>query len=75
MPSDTKGLRYNLPADYPIAVAMLLQRQPRPVALDIVPRTADDELETAFGNLIASRPEIDRWVWRVADGEVPPLPA
>lgn len=70
----TKGLRYNLPADRPIAAALFLQRQPRPVALYIVPPTAGDEFEAALGELIASRPEMDAWAWRVAGGEMPPLP-
>jgi hypothetical protein len=70
----TKGLRYNLPANRPIAAAMFLQRQPRPVALYIVPPTADDEFEAALGELIASRPEMDAWLWRVVDGEMPSLP-
>jgi hypothetical protein len=70
----TKGLRYNLPFDRPIAAAMFLQRQPSPVALYIVPPTADEEFEHALGDLIASRPEMDSWVWRAADGEMPPLP-
>lgn len=70
----TKGLRYSLPVDQPIAAAMLLQHQPRPVALYIVPPTADDEFEGAVRDLIASRPEMNNWVWRVADGEMPPLP-
>lgn len=70
----TKGLRYNLPADRPLATAMFQQRQPRPVALYIVPPTAGDEFEAALGELIPTRPEMDAWVWRVADGEMPPLP-
>lgn len=70
----TKGLRYNLHADQPIAAAMFPQRHPCPVALYIVPPTAGHEFEIALGALIASRPEMDSWVWRVADGEMPPLP-
>jgi hypothetical protein len=69
-----KGLRYNLPFDQPIAAPTFLQRQPRSVGLYIVPPTADEEFETALGSLIASRPEMDSWVWRVADGEMLPLP-
>jgi hypothetical protein len=70
----TKGLRYNLTFDRPIAAAMFLQRRQCPVALYIVPPTADEKFETRLGDLIASRPEMDSWVWRVADGEMPPLP-
>jgi len=70
----TKGLRYNMPLDQPMAAAMLLQRQPRPVALYIVPPTADEKFEATLDELIALRPEMDAWIWRVAEGEMPPLP-
>lgn len=70
----TKGLRYNLPTNKPIAAAMFLQRQPRPAALYIIPPTADNEFNAALEELIAMRPEMDAWVWRVADGKMPPLP-
>lgn len=70
----TKGLRYNLPADQPIAAALFQQRQPKPVALYIVPSGADGEFEAALDDMITARPEMDAWVWRVADGEMPGLP-
>jgi hypothetical protein len=68
-----KGLRYNLPAEQPSATAML-QRQSQPVALYVVPPSADDAYDEALGELIASRPEIGAWIWRTAEGEIPPLP-
>ena len=67
-----KGLRYSLDAERPCAAAML-QRQPRPLALYIVPPTVDQHYEQALEQLIASRREVDAWTWRVADGEMPPL--
>lgn len=67
-----KGLRYALAPQAPIA-SVLLQKQ-QPVALYIVPATADDEYEEELRSLIASRPEIDSWIWRVADGGMPSLP-
>lgn len=70
----TKGLRYNLPPDQPIASALFQQRRPRPVALYIVPPTLDAAYDAALEELIASRPEMDSWVWRVGDGEMPALP-
>lgn len=68
-----KGLRYNLPSDKPTAAA-ILQIQPRPVGLYVVPPSADRSYEDVLEELIASRPEVDAWMWRVADGEMPPLP-
>ncbi|MES5047689.1 DUF1173 domain-containing protein [Rhizobium nepotum] len=68
-----KGLRYALAPDAPIA-SVLLQKQPRPVALYIVPPTADDEYEEELKSLIASRPEIDAWIWRIGEGGMPRLP-
>ncbi|MBB6414082.1 DUF1173 domain-containing protein [Mesorhizobium sangaii] len=68
-----KSLRYNLPADKP-AVAAMLQIPPRPVGLYVVPPSSDGAYEETLGELIASRPEFDSWIWRTADGEMPPLP-
>ena len=67
-----KGLRYSLAAERPCAAAML-QRQPRPLALYIVPPAADRHYEEALEELIASRPDVDAWMWRVTDGEMPPF--
>jgi hypothetical protein len=67
-----KGLRYNLPAEKPTAAAML-QRQSQPVALYVVPPSADDAYDEALEELISSRPEIGAWIWRTAEGEMPPL--
>jgi hypothetical protein len=68
-----KGLRYNLSAETPTASAML-QRQSQPIALYVVPPSADDAYEEALEELISSRPEIGAWIWRTAEGEIPPLP-
>lgn len=68
-----KGLRYNLSPDTPTAAA-ILQRQGRPIGLYVVPPSADRSYEDVLEELIASRPEVDAWMWRVADGEMPPLP-
>ncbi len=46
----TKGLRYNMAFDQPMAAAMFLQRQPSPVALYIVPPTEDEKFEAALGS-------------------------
>jgi len=69
-----KGLRYNLSADQPIASALFQQRRPRPVALYIVPPGADELYEAALREMVASRPEMDSWIWKTGDGEMPALP-
>lgn len=68
-----KGLRYNLQADQPIANAILQTRQ-QPVALYIVPPGVDENFEAMVGEMIETRPELGSWVWRVGEGEMPPLP-
>lgn len=70
-----KGLRYALPSDQPIVAALLMQHRPRPVAFFIVPVSADDGYEAALAEMIASRPEMDSWIWHAGRGEMPPLPA
>lgn len=69
-----KGLRYDLAADQPTAVAMLPQHRPRPMAFYIVPAHAGECYNAKLEELIASRPEMDAWVWRVSEGEMPALP-
>lgn len=68
-----KGLRYNLPVEQPTAASMLQSRS-QPVALYVVPPSADDAYEASLEELISSRPEIGAWIWRTANGEMPPLP-
>jgi hypothetical protein len=68
-----KGLRYNLSAETPTAAAMV-QRQSQPIALYVVPPSADSAFEEALEELITSRPDIGAWVWRTAEGEMPPFP-
>ena len=70
-----KGLRYASPADQPIVAALLMQHRPRPIALFVVPASADDGYEAALAEMIASRPEMDSWIWHTSRGEMPALPA
>ena len=70
-----KGLRYASPADQPIVAALLMQHRPRPIALFVVPASADDGYEAALTEMIASRPEMDSWIWHTGQGEMPALPA
>jgi len=68
-----KGLRYDLQPDQPIANA-LLQNRDEPIALFVVPAGADESFEASLDEMIAARPEIGSWVWRVGEGDMPPLP-
>jgi hypothetical protein len=68
-----KGLRYDLQPDQPIANA-LLQNRKEPVALFIIPAGADEAFEASLQEMITNRPEMSAWTWRVADGDMPPLP-
>ncbi|MDG4890027.1 MULTISPECIES: DUF1173 domain-containing protein [unclassified Mesorhizobium] len=68
-----KGLRYDLQPDQPIANA-LLQNRNEPVALFVVPAGADESFAASLDEMIAARPEIGAWVWRVGEGDMPPLP-
>lgn len=68
-----KGLRYNLRADQPIANAMF-QSRTQPIALYIVPAGADGTFEASLDEMIAARPEISSWLWRIDEGDIPPLP-
>jgi hypothetical protein len=69
-----KGLRYNLPAEQPLASAILTDAVESPIALCIAPRGAGDQPFDAaledFASVIGPR----AWVWRVAQGTMPPLP-
>ena len=69
-----KGLRFNLSSTQPIAAATLPHRRPLPAALYIVPPDADDGYEAALAEMIAARRDVEPWVWRAADGEMPALP-
>lgn len=68
-----KGLRYDLQPDQPIANA-LLQNRKDPVALFVVPAGVGGEFEASLDEMIAARPEIGAWIWRVGAGEMPSLP-
>jgi len=68
-----KGLRFNLASKEPIANIVLPQAQP-PYALYIVPPSATEDFEVTLAQMIARRPDLSSWIWRVKDGEMPPLP-
>ena len=70
-----KGLPYGQPADQPTVAALIMQHKPKPLALYIVPASADDAYEAGLSEMIAARPDFESWIWRVAEGDMPPLPA
>ncbi len=69
-----KGLRFNLGRNRPLANAMLLETKPRPHALYIVPPSAGADFEEALKEMIEARPDLGAWVWRVVEGDMPPIP-
>ncbi|MFD1981093.1 DUF1173 family protein [Mesorhizobium kowhaii] len=52
----------------------LLQNREEPIAFFVVPAGTDGTFEASLDEMIAARPEIGSWVWRVGDGDMPPLP-
>ncbi|EJC84143.1 Protein of unknown function (DUF1173) [Rhizobium leguminosarum bv. trifolii WSM2297] len=69
-----KGLRFDLSRGQPIACVTLPEARPAPVAMFIIPANADEDYEVALNEMIAARPEMLPWIWRVAEGEMPRLP-
>lgn len=67
-----KGLRFNLTTSQPLANAILPEARPQPVALYIVPPNADGQFETSLREMIDARPDMSAWIWRVAEGDMPP---
>ena len=69
-----KGLRFNLSLSQPVAIAMLPEARPVPVALYAVPPSAGADFESVLGEMIDARPDLHAWVWRIDDGDMPDLP-
>jgi len=69
-----KGLRFNLSREQPVVSITLPEQRPAPVAMFIVPISAGKDYELALNEMIAARPEMTPWIWRIAEGEMPPLP-
>jgi hypothetical protein len=69
-----KGLRFNLSSPQPLAAATLPHRRPSPAALYIVPPNAEETFEAALAEMIKARPDVEPWIWRVAEGDIPALP-
>ena len=69
----TKGLRYNLANDRPLASAVLSDTAPAPVALYLVPPSASDGYQQALDGLLQSS-DLASWVWKTGEQSMPPLP-
>lgn len=69
-----KGLRFNLSSSQPVAIAMLPESKPVPVALYLVPPEAGAQFESALSDMIEARPDLGSWIWRIKDGGMPRLP-
>lgn len=68
----TKGLRYNVSHDRPVACAVATDTSPTPTAMYIVP-SADKTYRAHLNELIRVS-AFDSWVWHVANANMPQLP-
>ena len=58
------------PQDFEM-VALLPRRQPKPLALYIIPPRDEAATRAELDALIASRPDLGAWIWDVASEEMP----
>jgi hypothetical protein len=70
--SFAKGLRYNLPSYRPCASVVLLDTEPEPTAMYIVPNESEEYAE-ALQQLIEAS-ELPAWVWDPAEQAIPTFP-
>lgn len=68
-----KALRYNLPADRPLASVILRENGSAPTAMYILPPDADDDFRRAANQLIRES-GMASWVWDAGEGQMPPIP-
>ena len=69
----TKGMRYNLAPDRPIASAVLADTADGPVALYVVPPSAEADAVAKLTTLVEES-EIPSWIWHAGGDETPNLP-
>ena len=70
----SKGLRYNMATDRPLAAAVLSDTTPRPVAMYLVPPGATAAYKAALEDLIEGS-DIASWMWLAGETALPHLPA
>lgn len=68
----TKGLRYNLAPDRPMACMVATDTQPQPTAMFVLP-TGDDELQMEALRELMADSKLASWTW-LLDEEMPTLP-
>jgi|10_taG_2_1085330.scaffolds.fasta_scaffold07627_4 hypothetical protein len=70
----TKGLRYNMGSDRPLAFAVLTDTSPKNTALYVVPPGAIEDYREALDELVED-PGLNSWVWDMeAQEEQPSMP-
>lgn len=69
-----KALRYNLPSGKPMASLVTTRKDAEPVAMYIVPDDADAAWHEALDGIIEES-GMPAWVWEIANGPMPALPA
>lgn len=70
----TKGLRYNLGIDRPLASVVLSDTAQAPVAMYVVPTAATPGYRQALEELVADS-DLTAWTWVAADEPMPAFPA
>jgi Protein of unknown function (DUF1173) len=70
----TKGMRYNLAPDRPIASAVLADTADGLVALYVVPPSADADAVAQVTTLV-DESDIRSWIWHAGGDEIPALPS
>jgi len=70
----TKGMRYNLAGDRPIASAVLADTANVPVALYVVPPSSEADA-VAKVTTIVEESELESWIWHAGVGEIPAFPS
>lgn len=69
----TKGMRYNLAADKPLASALLYDLLDGPTALYVIPPSSDAEMVAKVSDL-AEESDYRSWIWHAGDADMPALP-
>ncbi|SEB26308.1 DUF1173 domain-containing protein [Variovorax sp. YR216] len=69
----SKALRYNLPANRPLASLVATDTSPQPTAMYVLPPGATGDDEAALDELMQSS-HLARWLWRAGELEMPALP-
>ncbi|WP_081858518.1 DUF1173 family protein [Pseudorhizobium pelagicum] len=69
-----KVLSFDGSGTQPMATVTLPDARPLPWALYLVPADANTDFDSAIAQSILSHPDRRAWIWRPADGDMPPLP-